>query len=294
MKNLINKMAFALLAVISIVILNFAICNNYTFAANTASVTLNLATDSSEQKTNNILKVNISFSDFSNVDTTSPIGMSAMLSYDTSIFSNVTISGKNGYSASIANGKIVIDGNSATEGSTIAEIDLSIKSGITANTKTDIKLTSIEIANSDDLEMSIAELKTTATIQKNTESTSDNNTKNETTKNTTTKENTTNTTNETKNDTTNDTGKNGVLYRNEITNKTTDTTTNVTNDTKNQNTSNSDENDEKVSKIEPVKDTTTSTKVIPQTGQTPVIILAIVSLIIVGVVTFIRYKKFYD
>lgn len=292
MKNLINKVLIILSIVIIALLLNIA-CANRVEAATNGSVTINLVPDSSKQKDSNTLIVNISLSGFKNVNLNTPIAMSALLNYDSAIFSNATIVGKNGYSAAMANNKMVIDSNSAKEGDIIAEIDLTIKPNISADTKTDIKLSSIEISNDDTLDMNISELKAQATILKNVTEPSSDDTKNDNQNNNngenkTSSDNTSGDKNNATNNTSDDTNKNGTLITNEISNDnknnnqtTTKATTNAT-------------EDKKVTPIEPIKDTTTSKKSIPQTGEKPIAIIAIVTLIVVGIITFIRYKKFYD
>lgn len=300
MKKTVNKTIVILLIIIGMSILNIMPCKSVLQAASTGTTTINLTTDSSNQKENKILKINISLTNFKNVDLSTPIAMSATLKYDTNIFQNPTITGKNGYSAAMNNNKMVIDSNSAKEGDIIAEISLGIKQSITSDTKTDISLTNVEIANDDTLDMKLDEIKTTVTVLKNTTSSSNNNNDdnkktNETPANNTTANdktsnntisNTTNTNNKT-NENENNTKNDDILVVNNVINNTNTSTTTKANTTAN-------EKEEKVSKIEPVKDTTTSKKAIPQTGQTPIIIVAIVALIIIGVTTFIRYKKFYD
>lgn len=291
MKRFINNVLIILSALIIAVSFSWVFSNRVEAVTN-GSVTVKLAPDSSKQKESKVLIVNVSLAGFKNVNLNTPIAMSAVLNYDTSIFSGATITGKNGYSAIMANNKMVIDSNSAKDGDIIAEIDLTIKPNISANTKTDIKLSSIEIANDDTLDMNISELKAQATILKNVTTPASADTKNDDQDKKNDINNKTSVNNvaedkNTTNNTTNETNKNGTLITNEIkndnknNNQTTKATTNAT-------------EDKKVTPIEPIKDTTTSKKSIPQTGEAPIAIIAIVTLIVVGIVTFIRYKKFYD
>lgn len=292
MKRFINNVLIILSALIIAVSFS-GVFSNRVEAVTNGSVTVKLAPDSSKQKESKVLIVNVSLAGFKNVNLNTPIAMSAVLNYDTSIFSGATITGKNGYSAIMANNKMVIDSNSAKDGDIIAEIDLTIKPNISADTKTDIKLSSIEIANDDTLDMNISELKTQATILKNVTVPASADTKNDDQdkkndiNNKTSVNNVADDKNNATSNTTNETNKNGILITNEIkndsknNNQTTKATTNAT-------------EDKKVTPIEPIKDTTTSKKSIPQTGEAPIAIIAIATLIVVGIVTFIRYKKFYD
>lgn len=292
MKRLINNVLIILSALIIAVSFSWVFSNRVEAVTN-GSVTVKIETDSSKQKESKVLIVNVSLTGFKNVNLNTPIAMSAVLNYDTSIFSGATITGKNGYSAIMANNKMIIDSNSAKDGDVIAEIDLTIKPNISVDTKTDIKLSSIEISNDDTLDMNISELKAQATILKNVSTPASDDTKNDEQNknndlsNKTSVNNVAEDKNNTTNNTTNETNKNGTLITNEIkndnknNNQTTKATTNAT-------------EDKKVTPIEPIKDTTTSKKSIPQTGEAPIAIIAIVTLIVVGIVTFIRYKKFYD
>lgn len=286
MKRFINNVLIILSALIIAVSFSWVFSNRVEAVTN-GSVTVKLAPDSSKQKESKVLIVNVSLAGFKNVNLNTPIAMSAVLNYDTSIFSGATITGKNGYSAMMANNKMVIDSNSAKDGDIIAQIDLTIKPNISVDTKTDIKLSSIEISNDDTLDMNISELKAQATILKNVTTPASADKKNDDINNKTSVNNVADDKNNATNNTTNETNKNGVLITNEIkndnknNNQTTKATTNAT-------------EDKKVTPIEPIKDTTTSKKSIPQTGEAPIAIIAICTLIVVGIVTFIRYKKFYD
>lgn len=291
MKKSINKVLIILSVFIIAVSFSWVFSNRVEAVTN-GSVTVKIEPDSSKQKESKVLIVNVSLTGFKNVNLNTPIAMSAVLNYDTSIFSGATITGKNGYSAIMANNKMIIDSNSAKDGDVIAEIDLTIKPNISADTKTDIKLSSIEISNDDTLDMNISELKAQATILKNVSTPASDDTKNDDQDKKNDLSNKTSVNNvaedkNTTNNTANETNKNGTLITNEIkndnknNNQTTKATTNAT-------------EDKKVTPIEPIKDTTTSKKSIPQTGEAPIAIIAIVTLIVVGIVTFIRYKKFYD
>ena len=292
MKRFINN-ALIIISALIIAVSFSGVFSNRVEAVTNGSVTVKLAPDSSKQKESKVLIVNVSLAGFKNVNLNTPIAMSAVLNYDTSIFSGATITEKNGYSAIMANNKMVIDSNSAKDGDIIAEIDLTIKPNISVDTKTDIKLSSIEISNDDTLDMNISELKAQATILKNVTTPASADTKNDDQdkkndiNNKTSVNNVADDKNNATNNTTNETNKNGILITNEIKNdnknnsQTTKATTNAT-------------EDKKVTPIEPIKDTTTSKKSIPQTGEAPIAIIAIATLIVVGIVTFIRYKKFYD
>ena len=58
------------------------------------------------------------------------------------------------------------------------------------------------------------------------------------------------------------------------------------------NNANDSNKSEYISPIE--KDTTTSNKPIPQTGMKITIFVVMGVIVVIGIITFIRYKKFYD
>lgn len=51
---------------------------------------------------------------------------------------------------------------------------------------------------------------------------------------------------------------------------------------------------QKVNTIEPLKDLTTSNSPIPQTGVNYIVFIVIGIVVVIGIYTFIRDKKFYD
>lgn len=57
---------------------------------------------------------------------------------------------------------------------------------------------------------------------------------------------------------------------------------------------NSEKKVQKVNTIEPIKDATTSSKPIPQAGAGITIFVVIGILLVIGIYTFVRDKKFYD
>ena len=139
MKRFINNVLIILSALIIAVSFSWVFSNRVEAVTN-GSVTVKLAPDSSKQKESKVLIVNVSLAGFKNVNLNTPIAMSAVLNYDTSIFSGATITGKNGYSAMMANNKMVIDSNSAKDGDIIAQIDLTIKPNQTEFIKTGLAM----------------------------------------------------------------------------------------------------------------------------------------------------------
>ena len=72
-----------------------------------------------------------------------------------------------------------------------------------------------------------------------------------------------------------------------------DTSSNGNNgEVKDINNANDSNKSEYISPIE--KDTTTSNKPIPQTGMKITIFVVMGVIVVIGIITFIRYKKFYD
>ena len=84
---------------VSIIMIVFIISvANIAFAAGeTASIAISSNANTSEIFTSRKVYVSLALKNFKNVDTSLPIAVSGNLSYDTSIFENPSIEGKNGW-----------------------------------------------------------------------------------------------------------------------------------------------------------------------------------------------------
>lgn len=273
---------------ISIIMIVFIISvANIAFAAGeTASIAISSNANTSEIFTSRKVYVSLALKNFKNVDTSLPIAVSGNLSYDTSIFENPSIEGKNGWSADMnsQNGKILLDATKCKENEEIAKITLNIKQGI-KNADTKIKINSISIYNSDD-NINVNNLNLTVSVKFSDGNVDDDN------------NNTNDTTNGTNNEISNETTNN---IQNETSNETTnepknETTNETQNEAKNEVTNTNEAGKENgVNKIEKVNDlSTTKDEKLPQTGSKGTIFAVAILIIGIGIFAFIRYKKFYD
>ena len=195
---------------------------------------------------------------------TTPIVINGVLNYDKNVFSSLDAEGANGWVATPnnENGKLLFDSNKIVVGKQIATIKLKLKKGIKAqNTK--VTLSDIEASNGTELKPQVDDWKVTTTFSvpeiagEEEPDVPDNTIKNEVT-------------NDIANEVTND-------VVNEVENTTHVVKRNVIAD-----------------QIEKVNDITTSNKDIPQTGNGIGIFLLIGTLLLIGVISFIRDKKMYD
>lgn len=273
---------------VSIIMIVFIIAaTNIAFAAGeTASIAISSNANTSEIFTTRKVYVSLALKNFKNVDTSLPIAVSGNLSYDTSIFENPSIEGKNGWSADMnsQNGKILLDATKCKENEEIAKITLNIKQGI-KNADTKIKINSISIYNSDD-NINVNNLNLTVSVKFSDGNVDDDN------------NNTNDTTNGTNNEISNETTNN---IQNETSNETTnepknETTNETQNEAKNEVTNTNETGKENgVNKIEKVNDlSTTKDEKLPQTGSKGTIFALAILIIGIGIFAFIRYKKFYD
>lgn len=214
---------------------------------------------------NGILTIKWNIKTNGTVNYSSIIAIAGTLQYDTYAFENPTIQGENGFTATFnaTNGKLILDASSFSEGQEIATITLKAKQ-ITHEYDCEIGLSDVQIASGEDDKeinkpyLKIGTVKVPADIYVN-----DNN------KNVT----------------------NNVIAEN------TNTNSNIISDTNSNgetivNANTTIINQDKY--IEPIKDTTTSNKPIPQTGMKITIFVVLGVAILIGIITFIRYKKFYD
>ena len=273
---------------VSIIMIVFIISvANIAFAAGeTASIAISSNANTSEIFTSRKVYVSLALKNFKNVDTSLPIPVSGNLSYDTSIFENPSIEGKNGWSADMnsQNGKILLDATKCKENEEIAKITLNIKQGI-KNADTKIKINSISIYNSDD-NINVNNLNLTVSVKFSDGNVDDDNNNTNDTTNGTNNEISNETTNNIQNETSNETKK---KQKNETTNET-------QNEAKNEVTNTNEAGKENgVNKIEKVNDlSTTKDEKLPQTGSKGTIFAVAILIIGIGIFAFIRYKKFYD
>lgn len=238
-------------------------------AANEGKLDANLTYNISNVQIDKTLAVNIEISNIQNLDISSPIALSAELSYDSNVLENPKINTGIGWSGMMNNNKIVLDSSSFQDNSTIATITFNVK--ISADTE--VKLKNIEILNDGNLNETINEL-TTQTIKLTNSAAVDNTTYN----------NNTNTNTQVENNT-QDNSKvtENVSLNNSQMNQELNTLTNIT---------------PKVATINTVQqknaDNTTASESLPNTGRRTVIIMLITFIAIFGIYAYIRQKKMID
>lgn len=277
-----KKIVLILLFIIGILIGNVGTLKQNVQAVNDQSMTLGIKTDTTDLKSKNKLYINISILEFKNIDNLKPLAISANINYNDTLLSKPTIKGKDGWSAIINNKKIILDCASFSDNKTIAVITLDVINSISISTSINIELTNVEISDGDKYYEKIEKIEsnsinffTSSNNENNNEQINENN-------------------NSDKNEVTNETRN---LSNNNNSTDETDETNNEINKQENNETKNDNLETatiQKVDKIEPIKDATTSNKPIPQTGASISVLAIIIMILIIGIYTFIRDKKFYD
>lgn len=284
--------------IVSLIILLLVIALASTTKAANGSLTVRIKPDASKAITDNEVYVTLSLTDFNNVETTWPMAGQGTLEYDETIFEEVSIEGLNGWSASMnQSGAILLDTASVVDGDEIARITLKIKEDV--NTfGTEIKVNSFNLTNGDDGDgnenVNVENMNLTARVTVNDQSGSDDNTETPGTgtenpgdnENPGTTEPPTDDDNE--NNPTDDSQNNNQGNNNENNNQENNNNNNSNNN------GNSDDGKEEPNTIEKVEDLTVAKDKLPQTGTSYVIFGVIALVLIIGIIAFIRYKKFYD
>lgn len=280
--------------IVSLIILLLVISlTSITKAAN-GSLTVRITPDASKAITDKEVYVTLSLTDFNNVETTWPMAGQGTLEYDETIFEEVSIEGLNGWSASInPSGVILLDTASVTDGDEIAKITLIIKDSATTFS-TEINVNSFNLTNGDDGEgnknVNVENMNLTARVTVNDQSGSDDNTETPGTgtENPGDNENpgTTEPPTDNENNPTDDSQNNNQGNNNENNNQ--------ENNNNSNNNGNSDDGKEEPNTIEKVEDLTVAKDKLPQTGTSYVIFGVIALVLMIGIIAFIRYKKFYD
>lgn len=272
--------------VVSTIILMLIISIASVVKAANGSLTVKITPDASKAITEQKVYVTLSLKDFNNVETTWPMAAEGNLEYDKTIFSNVSIEGLNGWSASInQSGKILLDTSSVKENTDIAKITLTIKDS-KASFTTDIKVNSFALTNGTDSEdnenVNIENMNLTAKVTVTINSSDE---EDDTEKPVEDEDKTEDDDSENKDDTDKPTDED---------NKQDENVNNNQNNSENNNEQSGIKNETKGNTIEKVEDLSVAKDPIPQTGVNYTIVGAISIIIIVAIIAFIRYKKFYD
>ena len=205
------------------------------------------------------------------VNYSSIIAISGVLQYDTYAFESPTMQGSNGFTATFnsENGKFVLDASSFKEGQQIATITLKAKS-IPIDTNSEIGISNLQLASGDsDTEINksylkIGDIRVPANIYASNET----------------------------DDTIDDSPKYLENTDGDVKSGSDASGNGNNGEVKDINNANDSNKSEYISPIE--KDTTTSNKPIPQTGMKITIFVVMGVIVVIGIITFIRYKKFYD
>ena len=250
----------------------------------TGSLTVRWVPDVSNAIEGKEVKVTLSITDFSNVDTSLPLIGSATLQYDTSIFSSIKVEGKNSWAATQGGENTLLlespMSGTINEGE-IATITLTINSNVTTF-DTEIKLNSFELTNDDGMEeeeanIDISNMNLTATARVN--SGSDNEADNP----------------QNPSDDNNNQGSTETPDAEDPSDDNQNNDQNNNQDEENPNDNNSEADDDKnagANEIEKVEDLTVAKDPIPQTGTNYIAIAIIALVVLIGIIAFIRYKKY--
>lgn len=278
MKELKLKLITVLLIMVLMLITSVAV-----FGA-TGSLTVRWVPDVSNAIEGKEVKVTLSITDFSNVDTSLPLIGSATLQYDTSIFSSIIVEGKNSWAATQGGENTLLlespMSGTINEGE-IATITLTINSNVTTF-DTEIKLNSFELTNDDGMEeeeanIDISNMNLTATARVN--SGSDNEADNP----------------QNPSDDNNNQGSTETPDAEDPSDDNQNNDQNNNQDEENPNDNNSEADDDQsagANEIEKVEDLTVAKDSIPQTGTNYIAIAIIALVVLIGIIAFIRYKKY--
>lgn len=277
-----KELKLKLITVLLIMVL-MLITSSTVFGA-TGSLTVRWVPDVSNAIEGKEVKVTLSITDFSNVDTSLPLIGSATLQYDTSIFSSIKVEGKNSWAATQGGENTLLlespMSGTINEGE-IATITLTINSNVTTF-DTEIKLNSFELTNDDGMEeeeanIDISNMNLTATARVN--SGSDNEADNP----------------QNPSDDNNNQGSTETPDAEDPSDDNQNNDQNNNQDEENPNNNNSEADDDQnagANEIEKVEDLTVAKDSIPQTGTNYIAIAIIALVVLIGIIAFIRYKKY--
>lgn len=277
-----KELKLKLITVLLIMVL-MLITSSTVFGA-TGSLTVRWVPDVSNAIESKEVKVTLSITDFSNVDTSLPLIGSATLQYDTSIFSSIKVEGKNSWAATQGGENTLLlespMSGTINEGE-IATITLTINSNVTTF-DTEIKLNSFELTNDDGMEeeeanIDISNMNLTATARVN--SGSDNEADNP----------------QNPSDDNNNQGSTETPDAEDPSDDNQNNDQNNNQDEENPNDNNSEADDDQsagANEIEKVEDLTVAKDSIPQTGTNYIAIAIIALVVLIGIIAFIRYKKY--
>lgn len=262
---------------------------------NAASVSIKAEPDTTAILTNNIAYVNLSLTDFSDIEESDTMAVSGSIDYDKTIFKNVEMEALNGWVCEFnnENGKFVADTGSASENQIIARFKLTIEDNVSVF-NTQVKFNNISITNNDNLDVN--NLKLTVNIRTSSDS-QDNNDDQQNTSN----DNNQQTPSE---DTSTDEPAEVPDNNNDNNNDEINQSENNNEDKNEQETPNKPQNtnetttdgvkEPEANSIGQVGDLTVAKDPIPQTGVSYIVLGVIALVVVVGTIAFLRYKNMYN
>ena len=283
--------------IISTIILLLLVALTTNVFAATGSLTVSFVPDVSNAIRTKEVSVTLSLSNFNNVDTSLPMAATGNLEYDDSIFSNVTIEGLNGWSATLSQeNKILLESptsSNITEGG-IALITLTINDNVTTFS-TDITINSLGLTNDDgmgegkpNIDISNMSLTAKASVNSSNEDIDNDNNNPETPS----EDPSTEDPNEDPNGNT-DNGQGGNNQENPNDQENNENEDENENQQENNNETTTDGvKKPEANSIGQVGDLTVAKDPIPQTGVSYIALGIIALVIIIGLIAFWRYKKF--
>ena len=261
-----------------------------------SSAKAEILVDTSGIISNKQVNLELKLSNLDGIDTSKPIAVSGFIDYDKTIFSDIEIQGSaNGMNVQLTKTtyEFLADGNSIPSDGIIAKFTILVSDNIKVIDNSPIKINSITIAafNEEGEGVKLDDLNLTGYVSLNNgESSSDKDSNsnagqdniNETNDNISDENN-----NQTINETNNNQPENNVDNSHSV---------------ENSNQSEEPNNDQSLNKNEVLNNnlnlvedlTTTKDEKLPQTGVKYTLILFIFFILIVSLIVFIKYKKFYD
>ena len=257
-----------------------------------SSVNAEILIDTSSVASNQKVNLELKLSNLEGIDVSKPIAVLGYIDYDKNIFSDIEIEGStNGWNGQLtkATYKFLADGNSIPNDGIIAKFTLVLSDNIKVIDNSQIKFNSITIAAFNDIGegIKVDNLNLTAYVSLNNGE-SDSNEENNSNAGQDNKNETNNDiSNENNNTTNNDqTGNNGDNSHGGENNGQSEETNN------NQNINKNEVSNNNLNFVEDL--TTTKDEKLPQTGVKNTLIIFIALILIVSIMIFIKYKKFYD
>lgn len=261
------------------------------YKVNAASLSVKAESNTSEILTNKVVYVDLSLTNFVDIDTSDDMAMSGSIEYDDSIFENVEMETVEGWSNefNVESGKFVTDASSTTENQTVARFKLTIEENI-STLDTQIHFYDVSITNNNNLDISNLDLTVNIRVSNNNQQ--DSNEENNNEQQPTDEDPSTEDPTEDPNENT-DNGQGGNNQENPNDQE------NNENENQNQQENNNETTTDGVKEPEAnsigqVGDLTVAKDPIPQTGVSYIVLGVIALVVVVGTIAFLRYKNMYN